>query len=134
MKTKFPKLRYDEKNKMIEAEFKKNTHNKNKILSSIKAINKKLDSHRKVENDLFYDLDIYHSLLYLTIRNEAAKAGFKEKKKVIFIRDNSEHIINGMYLDKESLELCLNITPLPKINSFNKDEFPIKLKHLKISK
>lgn len=133
MKTKFPRLPYDKRMKMILSENKKNPDNKKNILSSIRGIKKEMESIRRNENDLLWDLEIYRDLLMLTLLAEARKNGFKENAKVIFIKDNSEHSINNIYFDKELLEMCVNLYPPPNVSYFNKSESPVRLSHIKLA-
>lgn len=123
----------ERKAKIVIKKFKRKPSLK-KIFGSIRKLNSGIKAILRRNSVLSNQLDIQHGLLYLTLLNEAKKNGFKNGVKVIFKRDNSEHTFNDMmsYLDRDSLELAVNLTPMPKVSYFNKNECPVRLSHIKL--
>lgn len=122
----------ERKIKIVKEKFKSKPSMK-KILSSIRRIKGGIKATLRRNSVLSDKLDIQHSLLYLTLLKDAEKSGFKKGAKVIFKRDNSEHTFDDLtYLDRDSLELAVHLTPMPKVNYFNKNECPVRLSHIKL--
>lgn len=106
------------------------------IFGSIRNIKSGLKSVQRKNSVLYDKLDIQHGLLYLTLLAQAQKSGFKKGVSVIFKRDNTEHklIMDVSYLDKDSLELAVDLDPRPKVKYLNNKEFPIRLSHIKLNR
>jgi hypothetical protein len=122
----------ERKLRIVKKKFKSRPSVK-KILGSIRTIKSGITATLRRNSVLSDQLDIQHSLLYLTLMKEAEKSGFKKGAKVIFKRDNSEHTLGDLsYLDRDSLELAVDLSPRPNVKYFNKNECPVRLSHIKL--